>query len=118
MGDLQIDVPNGATSDKVLLEDTHTLHAPDLCLTVTAVSIGHIVKAGHTVLCSLQGARGNGRIIRRIPVGSKSNTRLTFATTGRPASRDILTLTYILVDAIRVSFHRTLCNRRFPPFHL
>jgi hypothetical protein len=45
MGDIQIEVPNGATSSKVLLKNA--LHAPDLCLTV--VSIGRIVKAGYTV---------------------------------------------------------------------
>lgn len=45
-GDLQIEVPNGATlNKKVLLKDT--LHALDLCLAV--VSIERIVKAGYTV---------------------------------------------------------------------
>jgi hypothetical protein len=45
MKDLQIEVSNGAMSNKVLLKDT--LHASDLCLTV--VSIGRIVKAGYTM---------------------------------------------------------------------
>ena len=57
MGVLQIDVPNGATSNKVLLKDT--LHASDLCLTV--VSIGGIVKAGYAVQFS-----GNSCDIKRV----------------------------------------------------
>ena len=45
MGDLEIDVPNGALLTKVLL--CNALYAPDLGLTV--VSISCIVKAGCTV---------------------------------------------------------------------
>ena len=45
VGDLQIQVPNGASSSKVLLRDA--LHAPEMGLTV--VSIGRIVKAGYAV---------------------------------------------------------------------
>jgi len=45
VGDLQIQVPNGTSSSKVLLRDT--LHAPEMGLTV--VSIGRIVKASFTV---------------------------------------------------------------------
>jgi hypothetical protein len=45
MGDLAIQVPNGETSNTVLLRDV--LHAPDMSLTV--VSIGRIIKAGYIV---------------------------------------------------------------------
>jgi len=67
MGDLQIEVLNGAMLNKVLLKDT--LYAPDLCLTV--VSIRHITKARFTVqfannVCHIK--RGdNSHIIGCIP---------------------------------------------------
>jgi hypothetical protein len=110
MGDLQIEVPNGATSNKVLLKDT--LHAPDLCLTV--VSIGRIVKAGFTVQfagksCDIK--RGeDGHVIGRIPAGANGLFRVehAFAATDNVTSAeavDILTLHrrlgHISVDAIR-----------------
>ena len=109
MGDLQIKVPNGTTSNKVLLKDT--LHAPDLCLTV--VSIGRIVKAGYTVQfagnsCEIKGGQDD-RVIGRIPVGANGLFRVehTFAATDNPTSAeavDILTLHrrlgHISVDAI------------------
>jgi hypothetical protein len=68
MGDLEIQVPNGEASTKVLLKDA--LHAPDLCLTV--VLIGRIIKAGYAVEfidshCNIK--RGpDGPIIGWIPV--------------------------------------------------
>jgi len=43
--DMYIDVPNGATSNKVLLRNA--LHAPDMAFTV--VSIGRITKASYLV---------------------------------------------------------------------
>jgi hypothetical protein len=55
VGDLEIDVPNGASSSKVLLRDA--LYAPDMGLTV--VSIGCIVKAG----CTVQFEDGTCKII-------------------------------------------------------
>ena len=69
MGDLQIDIPNGASSTKVMLRDT--LHAPDLGLTV--VSIGHIVQAGYTVeftdgCCNIK-KKSDGHIIGSVPAG-------------------------------------------------
>ena len=45
MGNLQIEVPNGAMSNKVILKDM--LHVPDLCLTI--MSVGCIIKARYTV---------------------------------------------------------------------
>ena len=110
MGDLQIEVPNGATSSKVLLKDA--LHAPDLCLTV--VSIGRIVKAGFTVQfandsCNIR--RGeSGDIIGRIPVGANGLFKVEHAfaaaesaTAAEPV--DILMLHrrlgHISVDSIR-----------------
>ena len=45
-GDVQIQVPNGATSTPITLRDV--LHAPDIGITV--VSVSRIAKAGHKVL--------------------------------------------------------------------
>ena len=81
MGDLQIHMPNGATSSRILLKDT--LYAPDLCLTV--VSIGRIVKAGYTVQfagssCDIK--RGeNGPIIGRIPASTNGLFKVDHAFT-------------------------------------
>ena len=110
MGDLEIDVPNGVTSNKVVLKDT--LHAPDLCLTV--VSIGCILKAGYLVhfvdgSCEIKLGE-EGHIISRIPAGTNGLFRVehAFAATDDATSVEpmsILTLHrqlgHISVDAIR-----------------
>jgi len=103
-------VPNGATSNKVVLKNT--LHAPDLCLTV--VSIGRILKAGYSVhfvngSCEIKQGE-EGRIIGCIPAGANGLFRVehAFAVTNNATSVEpvsILTLHrrlgHISVDAIR-----------------
>ena len=130
MGDLEIDVPNGATSSRVLLKDA--LHAPDLCLTV--VSIGRIIKAGYAVQfagdsCDIKKGE-DGRIIGRIPVSANGLFKVehAFAAADNAASAepvDILTLHrrlgHISVDAIRTliragSITGVQVIDDFPPF--
>ena len=130
MGDLQIEVPNGTTSNKVLLKDT--LHALDLCLTV--VSIGRIVKASYTVQfvgnsCKIKGGQDD-HVIGRISVGANGLFRVehTFAATDNATSAeaiDILTLyrrlRHIFVDTIHALIHAGFITSvhvidDFPPF--
>jgi hypothetical protein len=107
MGDLQIDVPNGATSSRVILKDT--LHAPDLGLTV--VSIGRIVQAGYSVefdqgYCNIR-KKADGRVIGSIPAGANGLFKVEHSLVAAVAdeSVDILTLHrrlgHIPADAIR-----------------
>jgi len=68
-GDLQIQVPNGASTTPIILRDA--LHAPNIGLTV--VSIGRITKAGHIV--SFEGdsckiTNSKGKTIGNIPIGA------------------------------------------------
>jgi transposase InsO family protein len=65
-GDLQVDVPNGATTSSVLLRDA--LHAPDIGVTI--VSVSQIAEAGNTVsfagdFCEIKNQKGD--IIGCIP---------------------------------------------------
>jgi hypothetical protein len=109
MGDLEIQVPNGKASTKVLLKDA--LHASDLCLMV--VSIGCIIKAGYDMEfidghCNIK--RGpDDPIIGQIPVTQNRlfRTEHVFAAADLILAEpvDILTLHcrlgHISVDAIR-----------------
>ena len=104
-GDLQIQVPNGASSNKILLRDA--LYAPDMGLTV--VSIGRIVKAG----CSVQFEDGsckikcNGSTIGSIPASTNGLYKVehSLVAASAPEFIDILMLHHCLghisVDAIR-----------------
>jgi hypothetical protein len=106
MGDLPIDVPNGASSTRVVLRDV--LHAPDLGLTV--VSIGRIIQAGCSVefdegYCHIK-KKADGRTIGKIPAANglfKVDHACVAATSEETV--DILTLHrrlgHISTDAIR-----------------
>jgi hypothetical protein len=66
-GDLQIQVPNGASMTPIILQDA--LHAPNIGLMV--VSISRITKAGHVVsfegnLCKITNSKG--KMIGNIPI--------------------------------------------------
>ena len=130
MGDLQIHVPNGTTSSRILLKDT--LYAPDLCLTV--VLIGRIVKAGYTVQfagssCNIKRG-GNGPIIGHIPASANRLFKVDHAFTATDESAlaepvDILMLHHrlghISVNAIRALIHAGFITGiqlidDFPPF--
>ena len=130
MEDLQIEVPNGMMSNKVLLKDT--LHALDLCLTI--VSIGCIVMASYTVQfagnsCKIKGGQDNC-FIGRISVGANRLFRVehTFAATDNLTSAeaiDILMLHHrlghISVNAIHALIHTSSIISvhvidDFPPF--
>jgi hypothetical protein len=129
MGDLEIQVPNGKASTKVLLKDA--LHAPDLCLMV--VSIGRIIKAGYTMEfidghCNIK--RGpDGPIIGQIPVTQNGlfRTEHAFAAANLTSAEpvDILMLHrrlgHISVDAIHALVHTGSITGvhvidDFPPF--
>ncbi len=93
-GDLQIQVPNGASLSKVLLCDA--LHAPEMGLTV--VSIGRIVKASFAVqfegrLCKI---KKGGSIVGSIPASMNRLFKVEHVLTGMaaisPEHVDILTL--------------------------
>ena len=110
MGDLEIRVPNGAESSKILLHDV--LHVPDLSLTV--VSISCIMKAGYSVQfdqgsCSIT-KKSDGKKIGCIPGGANGLFRVehVFAAVTPDESVDILTLHRRLghssPDAIRALF--------------
>ena len=104
-GDLEINVPNGASSTKVLLRDA--LYAPDMGLTV--VSIGRIVKAG----CTVQFEDGTCKIIRdghtigNVPASANGLFKVDHALAAADSLEhvDILTLHrrlgHISLDAIR-----------------
>jgi hypothetical protein len=118
--DLQIEVPNGVVSNKVLLKDN--LHAPDLYLTV--MSIGRILKAGYTVQfagnsCDIKNGE-DGRI-----VGHKPIAQVEFRQ--NPCQHSHAQSQAETVDAIRalitvysssITRWRSSCNRRFSSFHL
>ena len=124
-GDLQIQVPNGASSSKVLLRDA--LYAPDMGLTV--VSIGRITKAGCSVqfedgLCKIK--RG-GSTIGCIPASANGLYKVEHALVAASAPEfvDILTLHrrlgHISVDAIRTLVRSNAVTGLhliddFPPF--
>ena len=68
-GDLRIDIPNGDSTNPIILCDT--LHAPDMALTI--VSIGCITSIGNTVTfknksCKIKNK--SGKIISNIPSNS------------------------------------------------
>ena len=118
MGDLEINVPNGALSTKVLLRDA--LYAPDLGLTV--VSIGHIVKAGCTVefedgTCKI---KRNGHIIGNVPASTNSLFKVDHALAAAESLEhvDILTLhhrlSHIALDTICTLIH----NKAVSGIHL
>ena len=130
MGDIQIEVPNGATSSKVLLKNA--LHVPDLCLTV--VSIGRIVKASYTVQfagnsCNIM-KKDDGGTIGCIPVGANGLFKddHAFAVSDNAFSAEpvnILTLHrrlgHISVDSIRALMRAGSITGlhvidNFPPF--
>jgi hypothetical protein len=114
VGDLQIEVPNGATSNKVLLKDT--LYMLDLCLTV--VSIRRITKAGFTIqfaddVCHIKKG-DDSHIIGRILASANGLFKVEHAfgadnsaTTAEPV--DILMLHrrmgHISVDTIHALIH-------------
>ncbi len=126
-GDLQIQVPNGASSSKVLLRDA--LHAPEMGLTV--VSIGRIVKAGYAVQfedrsCKIK--RG-GSIVGSIPASTNGLFKVEHALTGMaamsPKHVDILTLHHRLGHISADSIRTLICSNAvsglqliddFPPF--
>jgi len=107
MGNLQIQVPNGKTSLKVLLKDT--LYMPDLALTV--ILIGHIAKAGYTIQFAEDSCKikkgDNGPVIGQVPAGANGLFKVehAFAIDVSAEPVDILTLHrrlgHISVDAIR-----------------
>ena len=130
MGDLQIEVLNGAMLNKVLLKDM--LYALDLCLTV--VSIRCIIKAGFTVqfaddVCHIKKG-DDGRIIGCIPASMNGLFKVEHAfraddsaTMAEPI--DILMLHcrmgHISVDAICALIHVGSITglqviNDFPPF--
>ena len=109
IGDLDVQVPNGASSTKVRLRDA--LHAPDMGLTV--VSIGRIVKAG----CTVQFENGTCKIVRNgstigsIPASANGLFKVehSLVAAESPECVDILTLHrrlgHISADAIRHLIH-------------
>ena len=117
-GDLEIQVPNGASSSKVRLCDV--LYAPDMGLTV--VSIGRIVKAGCTVQfedgsCKI---KRNGSIIGEIPASAKGLFKVehSLIAAESPEHVDILTLHcrlgHISLDTIR----QLICSNAVSGLHL
>jgi transposase InsO family protein len=117
-GDLEIDVPNGASSSKVLLRDA--LYAPDMGLTV--VSIGHIVKAGCTVqfedgTCKIS---RNGRTIGNVPASANGLFKVEHALAAAESLEhvDILTL-HRRLGHISLNVIRTLIrNKAVSGIHL
>jgi hypothetical protein len=103
-GDLQIQVPNGASTTPIVLRDA--LHAPDIGVTV--VSIGRIAKAGYSVLfegdrCKIMNK--NARIIGDIPVSNNGIYKVLHAGAATLEQVDLLTLHrqlgHVSVNAIR-----------------
>jgi Pol polyprotein len=110
MGDLEVELPNGDKSSRVLLKDV--LHAPDMTLTV--ISIGRIMNARYNIefdkdeqvywICK----KKNRPIIGHIPVGMnnlfKVEHTLSASTMESAQSMDILMLHqklgHISVDTI------------------
>ena len=118
MGDLEINVPNGASSTKVLL--CNALYTPDLGLTV--VSIGCIVKAGCTVefedgTCKI---KRNGCIIGNVPTSTNGLFKVDHALAAAESLKhvDILMLHHrlghIALDTIRTLIH----NKAVSGIHL
>ena len=106
IGDLHIEVPNGAKTTPILLKDT--LHAPEIGLTV--VSIGQIASSGHTVAfkgneCLIQNKKDI--IIGKIPVSANGTYKVEheYANAATLEQVDILTLHrrlgHISAEAIR-----------------
>jgi transposase InsO family protein len=118
MGDLEIDVPNGASSTKVLLCDA--LYAPDLGLTV--VSIGRIVKAGCTVefedgTCRI---KRNSNVIGNVPASANGLFKVDHALAAAESLErvDILTL-HRRLGHIALNTIRTLVrNKAISGIHL
>ena len=103
-GDLQIQVPNGASTTPIVLRDA--LHAPDIGVTV--VSIGRIAKAGYRVLfrddrCQIQNK--NEKVIGDIPVSTNGIYKVLHAGAATLEQVDLLTLHrrlgHVSVNAIR-----------------
>jgi len=127
MGDLQIQVLNGASLSKVLLRNA--LHAPEMGLTV--VLIGHIVKASFAVqfedgLCKI---KKDGSIVSSIPASANGLFKVEHALTGMaamsPEHMDILMLHRRLGHISADSICTLICSNavsglqlidNFPPF--
>jgi hypothetical protein len=118
MGDLEIDVPNGASSTKVLLRDA--LYAPDLGLTV--VSIGRIVKAGCTVefeggTCKI---KRDGHVIGNVPASANGLFKVEHALAAAESIErvDILTLHRRLGHIALNTIRNLVRNKAIAGIHL
>jgi hypothetical protein len=118
VGDLEIDVPNGASSSKVLLRDA--LYAPDMGLTV--VSIGCMVKVGCTVqfedrTCTIS---RNGRTIGNVPASANSLFKVKHALAAAESLEhvDILTLHRRLRHISLNVIHTLIRNKAVSGIHL
>ena len=105
-GDLQIQVPNGASTTLIILRDT--LHASNIGLTV--VSISRIAKAGHIVSfegnsCKIMNSKG--KTIGNIPIGANGlyKAEQVYAAAAMPEVINIITLhgrlSHISLDTIQ-----------------
>ena len=118
MGDLEINVLNGALSTKVLLCDA--LYAPDLGLTV--VSISCIVKAGCTVefedgTCKI---KRNGCIIGNVPASTNGLFKVDHMLAAAESLKhvDILTLHRRLGHIALDTIHTLICNKAVSGIYL
>ena len=107
IGDLQIEVPNGKKSTKVLLKDT--LYAPQIGLTI--VSIGRIANAGYSVSfennsCNIRKGQEE-KIVGSIPATGSGLYKVEHALTASAALEQVNILTlhrrlgHVLLDTIR-----------------
>jgi hypothetical protein len=118
VGDLEIDVLNGASLSKVLLHDA--LYAPDMGLTV--VSIGCIVKVGCTVqfedgTCKIM---RNGHTIGNVPTSANGLFKVKHVLAAAESLEhvDILTLHHRLGHISLNTIHTLIHNKAVSGIHL